>query len=345
MKRIFIYYPFLFLLFLFCADKIFTLEYFRDSFYQDGNPVYYSQRRSLFQRMLKDPKIQERNLAIAFGDSRAYPYSEKALEEKMKKDWVLYNFAGPQAVPAYGLYWLRKSIQAGVKPKVVFYVVSPEAFDDTKGLMYEPFLRLGADEEFIRAYWNNFTLADKLDLLKERIFAYRKVKPSFKLFWSRLTSGDLDEYDPVFNDERIILDMTNGEQMAYATATNNPKKLSKDAIRLKSIYLSGFEVSDTQFFFVEEFLKLSKENGIVAYIVWPRVYDGYRKGYYELGLDKIWWPRIRELANKYDARSVDMNVANSCDKYYDASHQDIFCIVDQIRLLMNDYYGKSKLPR
>ncbi|TGK06154.1 DUF1574 domain-containing protein [Leptospira fletcheri] len=344
MKRFYIYFPLLFLIVLFFADKIFTLDYFQDSFYQEGNPVYYAQRRSLFQRMLSDPKIKERKLAMAFGDSRAYAYSEKAFDEKIRKEWVLYNFAGPQAVPAYGFYWLRKTLESGVRPKAVFYVVSPEAFDDSKGLMYEPFLRLGADEDFIRRYWSRFSAGDKMDLIKEKLFVYRKVKPSFKLFWNRLLAGELDKYNPAFNDEKVLLDMTNGEQMAYATATNRPDKLAKDAIRLKSIYLSGFKVTDSQFYFVEEFLKLCDENGIAAYVIWPRVFDGYRKGYYELGLDRVWWPRIRELGRKYKARTVDMNVSNSCDKYYDASHQDIFCIVDQIRILMDDYYGTKPLP-
>lgn len=344
MKKKFIYIPFLFLIFVFFADKVFKLDFFKKSFYQEGNPVYYAQRRALFERMLKDETTRDKKFAVAFGDSRAYPYSSKTFPPQYQKDWVVYNFAGPQAVPAYGFYWFERMIQEGKKPDAVFYVVSPEAFDDSKGLMYEPFLRLGADDSFIARYWGVLSWADRFDILKERFFTIRKIKPGFKLFWSRLLSGNLNYYLPEHNHENLILEIGNGEQLAYAAANNNPDKLAKDALRLKSIYLSGFELGQTQFFFVEEFLKLAKENGVRVYLIWPKVYDGYRQGYFDLGLDKSWWPRIRELASKYGARAANMNELSSCSLYYDASHQSVICIEEQAKMLLEDYYSIRNLP-
>ncbi|PJZ70164.1 hypothetical protein CH373_10340 [Leptospira perolatii] len=343
MKRLYIYYPVFFLLGIFLLDKIFLLNYFSESFSQNGNPVYFAQRRALFQRMKLDPKLQDRKLALAFGDSRAYPYSNQLMEEKISKDWVVYNFAGPQAVPAYGFYWLRKIVGEGIVPKAVFYVVSPEAFNDKTGLLYDPFLRLGADSEFISTYWNQFPWEDQKKILLERLFTVKKVNPDLKLLYSRAIGGRLYQYDPAYNDERLILDLGRGEQFAYTASANDLKKLAKDAIRIKSIYLSQFTVNETEFFFVKEFLKICKERGIRAYLIWPRVYDGYRKGYYELGLDKIWWPKMEELAKEFGATSVDFNTKSSCDLYYDASHQSVLCLKEQMKTLMDDYYGKSLL--
>lgn len=344
MKKKYIYLPLIFLIVLFFADKIFLLDFFQTSFYQEGNPVYYTQRRHLFEKLQKDGSLKDKNLLLAFGDSRAYPYSIKTLPGSFANDWAVYNFSGPQAVPAYGFYWFRKIIEAGIKPKAVFYVISPEGFDDSKGLFYEPFLRLGADEEFKNTYWENFSFLDKLEIYKEKFFSIRKIKPGFKLFWSRLTGGKLKLYRANQNHENLILELGNGEQLAYASASNNPKKLEKDALRLKSIYLSGFTMGETEFFFVEEFLKLAEKEGIKAYLIWPKVYPGYREGYYELGLEKSWWPRVRELAFKYGASAADMNTLSSCDLYYDGSHQSVLCILEQSEILMNDFSGKKKLP-
>lgn len=344
MKKRFIYLPLLFLVLVFFLDKIFTLEFFRTSFYQEGNPVYYAQRKNLFQRMLKDPELDRKKFAVAFGDSRAYPYSTYVFPKKYQKDWVAYNFSGPQAVPAYGLYWFQKMIQAGKKPDLVFFVVSPEAFHEGTGLMYDPFLRLGADDDFIVKYWGKLSWTDRLDLLKEKIFTIRKVKPGFKLFWSRLTSGNLSKYRPEKNHENLILDVGNGEQLAYASIANNAKKLELDALRMKSIYLSGFELGDRQLYFVEEFLKLSKENGTKVYLIWPKVYDGYRQGYFDLGLDKTWWPKIQALSLEYGAKAVNMNELSSCALYYDASHQSVSCFEEQTKLMLEDYLSVRKLP-
>ncbi|PJZ76089.1 DUF1574 domain-containing protein [Leptospira neocaledonica] len=344
MKKKYIYLPLLFLIVLFFADKIFLLDFFQTSFYQEGNPVYYAQRRHLFEKLQKDESLSKKNLALAFGDSRAYPYSVKTLPASIQNDWAVYNFSGPQAVPAYGFYWFRKILESGIKPKVAFYVVSPEGFDDSKGLLYEPFLRLGADEEFRKTYWDQFSTSDKLEILKEKFFSIRKIKPGFKLFWSRLTSKKLKLYKPEQNHENLILELGNGEQLAYASVSNNPKKLEKDALRLKSIYLSGFTPGEIEYFFVEEFLKLGKQNGVKTYLIWPKVYPGYRAGYYELGLEKSWWPRIQELASKYGATAADMNTLSSCELYYDGSHQSVLCILEQSEILMNDFLGKKKLP-
>ncbi|PKA15427.1 DUF1574 domain-containing protein [Leptospira haakeii] len=345
MKKKFIYIPLIFIVFLFLADKIFLLDFFKTSFYQEGNPVYYTHRNHLFEKLKGDPSLKEKNLALAFGDSRAYPYSIKTLPENIQKDWTVYNFSGPQAVPAYGFYWFRKIIQSGIKPKVVFYVVSPEGFvDDSRGLLYEPFLRIGADEEFRQTYWDHFSDSDKLEILKEKFFSIRKIRPGFKLFWSRLTGGKLKQYRADQNHENLILELGNGEQLGYASVSNNPKKLAKDALRLKSIYLSGFTLGENEFYFVEEFLKLAKEEGVKTYLIWPKVYPGYRAGYYELGLEKSWWPRIQKLAETYGASAADMNTLSSCDLYYDGSHQSVLCILEQSEILMNDFTGKKKLP-
>ncbi|TGK38646.1 DUF1574 domain-containing protein [Leptospira gomenensis] len=343
MKRLYIYYPVIFLLFVFCLDKIFTLEYFRKNFIQSGNGVYYTQRRTLFERMKKDKELENRSLALAFGDSRAYPYSVIGFEKKFQKDWILYNFSGPQAVPAYGYYWFEKIIGEGFKPKMVFYVISPEAFDDTKGVFYDPFLKYGADDEFLMKHLDRISFDDRKKLFLDRLFAVRRVNPDLKLFAKRLQEGKLREYDSALNTDFMVLNLHRGEQFAYTSFLNDPERLEKDALRIRNIYLSSFELGSTQFYFVEEFLKLAKANDVKVYLIWPKVYETYRKRYDELGFDKIWWPKVKDLARSYSAIPVDLNSQTECKLFYDASHQSIMCFLESMKLMTDDYYGTKKI--
>ncbi|XDD48791.1 DUF1574 domain-containing protein [Leptospira sp. WS92.C1] len=344
MKKIYIYYPVLFLLFVFCLDKIFTLEYFQKSFIQAGNTVYYTQRKVLFEKMTKDQDLKDHSLALAFGDSRAYPYSALGIDKKYQKDWILYNFSGPQAAPAYGLYWLEKILKQGMKPKLVFYVVSPEGFDETKGLVYDPFLKYGADDEFLMKYWDRISIQDRKKLILDRLFAVRRINPDLKLFSKRLQERKLQDYNPSMNLEFAVLNLGHGEQLAYTAFNNDLERLEKDASRIRNLYLSSFELGSAQFFFVEQFLRLSQENGIKVYLIWPKVYETYRKRYYELQMDKTWWPQIRDLASRYSATAVDLNTQTSCELFYDASHQSIMCFLESMKLMVDDYYGVKKIP-
>lgn len=344
MKKIYIYYPILFLGFVFCLDKVFTLEYFQKNFIQAGNTVYYTQRKSLFEKLIRDKDLEVKSLALAFGDSRAYPYSSMGIEQKLQKDWVLYNFSGPQAVPAYGLYWFEKIIKQGLKPKLVFYVVSPEGFDDTKGIFYDPFLKYGADDDFLLKYMDQISFEDRKKLFLDRLFAVRRINPDLKLFIKRFQEKKLSEYDSAFNTDYMVLNLKRGEQFAYTTFVNDPDRLEKDAVRIRNLYLSTFILGTTQFFFVEQFLKLAKENDVKVYLIWPKVYETYRKRYYELEMEKSWWPKIENLAKRYSAVPVDLNTQTSCDLFYDASHQSIMCFLESMKLMIDDYYGFKKIP-
>lgn len=258
MKKIYIYYPILFLGFVFCLDKVFTLEYFQKNFIQAGNTVYYTQRKSLFEKLIRDKDLEVKSLALAFGDSRAYPYSSMGIEQKLQKDWVLYNFSGPQAVPAYGLYWFEKIIKQGLKPKLVFYVVSPEGFDDTKGIFYDPFLKYGADDDFLLKYMDQISFEDRKKLFLDRLFAVRRINPDLKLFIKRFQEKKLSEYDSAFNTDYMVLNLKRGEQFAYTTFVNDPDRLEKDAVRIRNLYLSTFILGTTQFLFCRTISEIGK---------------------------------------------------------------------------------------
>jgi len=331
--------PILFLILIFALDKIFLLDYFQTKFIQPGNPIFYLHRKILMNRMLENPSVRDKSkkVAIALGDSRAYPFSEPGLPEQEKKNWQIYNFAAPQAVPMYAFMQYERMVESGFVPDMIYFAVSPEAFNDSKGMIYDPFMRLGMDDKFYKDYSELIPWEDRYKYFVGKAIVFKSMQIEFKTFIDRFKSKRMREYDPDFNEDMMVLNLGKGEYLGYATLANNDKKLKKDASRIKSIYLSNFQIHDTQFIFVEKLLQLAQVNGTKVFLVWPRVYADYRSAYHELGLEKDWWNKIEVLSKKYQATAIDFNKQSSCDFFNDASHQSIQCFIEQMDFIFKRY--------
>jgi hypothetical protein len=343
MKRGFLYLPLIFFIFLFGLDKIFTLEYFRKKFVQSGNVVYYRHREQLFDRFQKTLPKEKRKVILAMGDSRAYALSGLALSPERKKEYVIYNFSAAQAVVAYSLQWMERIVQLEKKPGAVFLVLSPEGFDDKKKLMHKPFMRLGAEQEFIDKYWEQIPEDDKKEYNLDQWVALRGIELDFKLLLDRWKSNRMREYDPMFHPDLLILNLYNGEQLAYTAVVNDEKRLQKDSERMANIYLNNFEVHSTQFYFLEQFVSIAKQNGVEVFLIAPRVYIEYRKHWEKLGLKEVWWKKVVEIGNKYSAHSYDLGEVSDCDIYYDASHQSTMCYDKQVNFLVDEWERVTKM--
>lgn len=337
MKKKYIYYPLIYLFILFLVDKVFLLDYFQKEFLQDGNVIYYRQRHLLFERMKKEVPKDPRKLAVAFGDSRAYAFSEKLLTNDYKKDWTVYNFSGPQAPPIYAFYWFEKMIQNNIKPDLVIFTISPEGFYDALRLVHQPVLRLGVDEEFVKRHWNDIPKEDRREYIIDKLIAFRSIEFDYKLFMSRLKEGELDQYDPEKNSHMAILNLFKGEQLAYTALVNDYKRLNKDARRMRKLYFSNFEVDQTQFTFTEKLLKLAKEHGITVFVTWPKVYKELRKEYEKEKIRVVWQGKLKKLVQKYGMNFYNFNKITDCDLFYDASHQSNLCFEEQINFLIEEY--------
>lgn len=328
-EKRFLLYPVFFIVLVIFLDKIFLLEFFQERFLQKGNPVFYLHRKLLFGELKNNPAISEgtKKLALVLGDSRSYPFANVGLSVSDQKIWDIYNFSGPQAVPMYSLYWLERILEAGINPRMIVLSLSPEAFDDSKGMIYDPFLRLGSDEKFRTKYWDRIPFEDRYSFYMDRLFVFRSIQFDYKLFFNRLKSKTFHEYHPDTNEDMMILKMGKGEYLAYGAFANVDSKLKKDAIRIQGIYLNKFSLDETQFFFVEKIMELAKKNNSRLVVVWPRVYKEYRKYYYDLDLESRWWNRIETMAKRYDAVPMNFNDdrVGTCDLFNDASHQSVHC--------------------
>jgi hypothetical protein len=323
--RIYLYYPILFLFLFLLFSQVFTLSFFKEKFLQTGNVVYYRQRPFLLERLKKEYSQKQKKLAIVFGDSRAYSYSDKLLQNS--ENWSIYNFSAPQAVPAYSLYWMEKLEKASIYPDVIWFVISPEGFHDAKKLMFKPFLRLSGEDAFVRQHWNHIPAEDRYEYLLDKLIPLRAIEFDSKLFMERYRNKKLSEYDPAKNLEWSILNLFKGEQLAYASLVNQDEKLKADALRMANIYLYGYTVDDTQFYYVEKVLELAKRRNTKVILIWPCVYKEYFTEYSKYQINEKWWSRIQALSDQYSMQTLDLNSRWVCDKFYDSSHQSAACFM------------------
>ena len=340
--KTFLFYPILFLVVLLGIDKIFTLPFFADQFTQNGNIVYYRHRPFLFERLKKEP-TDKKKLIVAFGDSRAYAYSELAFEGARKESFQVYNFSGPQTVAAYPVFWLEKMVEQKIDAKLLLLVLSPEGFDDSKGMYNSPLLRMGVDSAFIQKYLDYIPEKDKEEYYFDRIVSFRKLEFDYKLFIERIKTRSFSEYLIRNNKHFPILNISKGAQLAYMSFQNNVKELEKDTLRIKNIYLGkDFKIGNSSFYFVKRFLEIAKENRIQVFVVWPRVYPKYKLEYDKLNLDQAYGERLKQVTIESGGKYFDLNKDLICDEYYDASHQSVSCFGKNMNFFVDEYEKLNK---
>ncbi|TGL16566.1 DUF1574 domain-containing protein [Leptospira meyeri] len=336
----FLFYPVVLFLFIFLIDKIFLLPVFHHDFLQAGNSVFYYQRKVLANRLLADKEASEKNLALVFGDSRSYPFSELGIPDSHKKNWTLYNFSSPQGIPMNSYIQLKDLLAKGVTPEFVILSLSPEAFDDNKGFILSPFLRMGCNSECLDIVWKDIPLKEKWTYFLDKLFVIRSMELNLSLFSSRLKQGKLKEYNPRYNKEFQLINFGKGEYLMYGVQSNPIEKIKKDTLRIGSLYMNSYHLGESQKPYVEAFLELTRKNKIKTLVLWPKVYSGYYKYYEKFHIKEVWWEPMETLVSSYGAHSLNWNKEGTCDLFNDASHQSAFCFIDQMKDIWVSYAEK-----
>lgn len=326
--------PVLFLILIFFLDKIFLIPFFQKDFVQEGNSIFYKHRKDLFAKLQKDPSLGKKKLAVVLGDSRSYPHSMLGITDpKLKSEWILYNFSGPQSVPAYAYYCLSRLLELGIKPDLVVYSISPESFDERKNFFYNPFLKMMADQKFLETFWEEFSFETKENLFWDRVFIFRSLSIDLKVFWNRLTAGKLKQYNKNYNEDYAILSFGNGEFVGYNNLINSKEFLEKDSKRIAEIYVKNFQYSPLQEMFFRKFFDLSKQNSLQVLLVKPKVYPFYEKYLEESGIQRQFGILADEVKSIYKISTLDFS-DDSCEYFNDASHQSVICFPPQTEKIL-----------
>ncbi len=349
--------------FLFLADKVFLIPEVRDSFMQPGGMVYYRHRihqLDLYRKAMEKPSDKRR--VVVLGDSRSFGIGTSMAQLAGKDDVEIWNFAGPQAVPAYHLFVLERILEADRKPDAIILGLSPDALGRNAGIFASPVLNYGVDSEFIESYRTQIPDRDLDTYANSRRFAVVGMQFSIRTLIRRIkgslnprdrsgeaalllqgrqlseeekarlqslalaSSENLAIYDFHTSPQIDVLDQLKGAQYGWV-GYMNADELKKETDTLVSLYLEAFTVSEEQMFYLEKSMQLMDQANIPAVVFWPRVNPYLREVYQKEPKISMLWTRVTRLANRYGLGTADLNVTEetSCQHYYDASHLSIDC--------------------
>ena len=187
-KYRFIYYPVLFVAGIFIFDKIFLLPEVRDNFIQPGGMMYYRQRHKQLHALdefFETPRSQKK-VAAVLGDSRSFALGNVAAWYIEKKEWYLFNFAGPQAVPAYHYYIAKKILSKHKRPEYLIIGLSPDGFNKNSPYFANPVMNYGMDDHFIQDHQDLILKRDYESYSSTRRYALVGMNFSLKVLQKRI---------------------------------------------------------------------------------------------------------------------------------------------------------------
>lgn len=351
---------------LFVADKLFLLPSVRDRFIQPGGMMYYRQRQEqlgLLESHLKKIGKESDQTVIVLGDSRSFGLGKHAALYAGFDRPDVWNFAGPQAVPAYHDFLLEKILSMPNAPRRFVIGLSPDGMTRNAGIFGMPVLTYGVDASWIERNRTMIPAQDYDVYISSRRFALKGMQFSFGTLFSRLRGSwtqpdsdtaleriglrketlrpeqlelvqkmmtvrneDLSYYSYERSPHRTILNANGGAQMAWMGRMSDAD-LKRETDELVGLYLRHFVVSQEQMYFLERSLRRIHEAGGRAVMFWPAVNPHLRKVYAEEPAISRIWVDARSLAERYGVMTVNFNEPGrlACEDYYDASHLSITC--------------------
>ncbi len=325
---------------LFIADKIFLLPEVRDNFLQPGGMVYYRQRDLQIQRLkdhLADHKTENEKTIVVLGDSRSFALGNAPAHYSGYANVNIFNFASPQAVPAYHDYMTYRILSSIHKPDYIILGLSLDGFNRSSGMMASPTMNFGLDAQYIQHNKDHIAEKDMQTYERSRRWALAGMRFSFSTLMSRLWNtvfppkdeGNIEAMvflkmfldktsDPAMSrlGDAMISTQVNdislysvhtspekyildlGQGAQYSWfGTMNDRELREETERLKRLYLASYEESAEQLWFFENMLKRAKEAGVPVLVYLPQV-NPYLAKLYETE------PRIIELAERIRSITV-----------------------------------------
>ncbi len=166
-------YPVTFVVGLFLLDKVFLLPEVRENFVQPGGMLYYMQRHRQVRSFEQEARrtAPKQKLAVVFGDSRSFALGDLVAKYVRGPRWEVFNFAGPQAVPAYHAYLAEKLFRGVRRPDYLLLGISPDAFNRNGGVFAVPVLAYGVDAEWVERNRTHIPDRDYESYVSTRRFA------------------------------------------------------------------------------------------------------------------------------------------------------------------------------
>jgi len=334
---------------LFVLDKIFLLPEVRDHFIQPGGMIYYRQRARQIEPFRRfSCENRDSRVVLVLGDSRVFALGQDMLDKEERKDWEIWNFAGPQAIPAYHYYLARKLIDTACPPRYLLLGVAPDSFNRNAAVFASPVLNFGTDGVFVEQEKTHIPEEALSALATRRRFALHGLGFSLNTLVVRIRGslaghGQAEPVDEIslimeapadslllysleHSPHRRVLDRLRGAQFAWVGQMSDVE-LKEETRRLKDFYLSRFRVAPEQVYFFRRTVELAGRSGVKTLLFWPRVNPHLQQAYTEHPALQALWREMEYIVKQAGGSVVDLNLEEEarCESYYDASHLSATC--------------------
>lgn len=352
LKRKFLLFPFLIFMAAFFLDKLPFALGLQDYFLNTFSFLNYDHKVELkaeLKEYLKRP--DRRKTLVLFGNSRTMPFNNEQIERD-HPEWILFNFSVPGGVSDYFLRYMEEFQAEDIRPDYIYFAVTPQAFNARSATQMDEVMLNGLTPGFVLRHAGRYSLDDLSNYVaKQTFWSYQyRLSPRNMLKRSRNDSFEAKRFREFWKFTEQNLKDTRGS-VFFAIGGRSPTNSEGMVRQARDIwrgFFTPFVLSEDEMFFTEECLRLAKEMGVPARLVWPRVSPQLRAlkegrdpddvvnsdpalsenpdivapASIEQTVREQWQPPVQELARKYGAPMLDMNYGAGfrCDSYYDASH-------------------------
>ena len=354
MKGKYIYYPVLIFLIYFGLDKTCALPAVKILTQSDAPYLYFEYKTELLDELegvwkanQAKPPAERKKIFVILGSSRLMYFSYPQFQRGYP-DWEMFNFSAPVTAPAYYNYILERILDRGIKPDYVLLEADPFQFNEGSNAFVRSNLAYSFDFRFVFSHLSLFKTDEISTFLAKNLFSGFKYPPDPEAFFARIS----DDNNRMLVAFRKFDEFQRANRGCALSIIPRENWFERDFPRLQGTSImtigwlySNYKLSYRQFVFLDNTLRLAKENGVKLVLIRPQVsrpMDALMMSDPKLS-EKLakWDERLRTLIQPYGSNFLDLRTRQDffCNTYVDGSHMALDCYPPLLTVVMRNYYG------
>ena len=344
-------FPLLVLLGAFLLDKAFFVGNLEDYFLSTASFKNYDHKIAMLDELedyLKKP--DRKKVMIMFGNSRTMPFSTEYIASHYP-GWVLFNFSVPGGTSDYYLEMLEQFQKRSIRPDHVFLAVTPQGMNQSARVSMDEVMVTGLSPGFVIRHAGHYSVDDITNYIAKKTFLVYQYRPKVWVIRDRMKPGHVEQFRKflVLLEEALEKEKGSVPVKPDEKAVESEEQMEVYARSIWKDFFDPFTLSADQLYFTDRSLQILNSMQIPADLLWVRVRENLRKRidtsevarlerHQKTTVRKAWQPVMEAMAEKHNARFLDMNYEGEfqCDKFTDASHMSAICFGE-----FTDYLMKS----
>lgn len=329
-------------------DRILSSEFVRP-YTESGAEYYFYEMKDKVLATMKsetDSKKPEQKVLTFFGTSHMGEFS-LAEFEKSSPGLIVYNLSGPSAPFSFHNFTLEKLITKKIPLDYAILEYYPDSATDFAN-RYP--LRYSYDFPFFLEYWNVFSTNEWDSFLKARVFRTSVFPPRFKEAMSRIKNPS--EVEKLVFIRNILVNESDRFKggIPNTLLSNTPEdKLDSESERVFNESYKNYRTSEVQLFFLRNFLKTARENGIRVVLWSPLLYSKFSEKVRSSQFF-IDWLSLRDGLVKEFPETLVLDMENyrdrmKCQKFIDPHHLSGGCYEEPTKFLVEFLEEYGNLPK